>query len=144
MFYNLPQRSTRQVDGYFIQWDDQHEKGNGMTGRVARACGVVGVSLSMLSFVAAGCGKDQTPPAQTAAPAPPAATTQAAPPVAGTPVQSVNQLQIGMTSEQVQQFMGAPGRTKQEGTETEWEYYTPQGKVEVKMLNNRVTAIERK
>ena len=113
-----------------------------MTQRVVYACGIVGLSLSILASMTVGCGKEQAPPpAQT--PPPVAGTTQT-PPATVTPVQGANQLQIGMTSEQVQQIMGVPGQTKQERSGLEWKYFTPQGQVEVKMLDNRVTAIERK
>jgi len=112
-----------------------------MAGRSSRALGIFGVSPSILASLVVGCGKEQaSPPAQTA---PPAGTAQTAP--AMMPTRNVSQLQIGMSSEQVQQIMGAPGKTKQEGPGLEWKYFTPQGgKVEVKMLNNRVTAVEMK
>lgn len=110
-----------------------------MASRSSRVFGIFGVSLSILAALVVGCGKEQAPPAQTA---PPAGTAQTAP--ATMPTQNVAQIQIGMTSEQVQQIMGAPGQTKQEGLQLEWKYFTPQGgKVEIKMLDNRVTAIER-
>ena len=117
--------------------------------RLSRIGGVVGVSLSLLLGIVIGCGKEQAPapaPAPVAAPAAvsvPAGAIQT-PPAAMSPVQSASQIQIGMTGEQVQQIMGAPGQIKQEGAELEWKYFTPQGKVEVKMSNNRVSAIERK
>lgn len=112
-----------------------------MSRRLSRASGIFAVSLSILASLVVGCGKEQAPPpAQTA---PPAGTAQTAP--ATLPTQNATQLQIGMTAEQVQQIMGAPGQTKQEGSELEWKYFTPQGgKVEIKMFDNRVTAIERK
>lgn len=94
-----------------------------------------------------GCGKEPAPPAARAPEHAPAAAPAAPPPAApaaANPIPGVNQIQIGMTSEQVRQIMGAPGQIKQEGSELEWKYYSPQGKVEVKLLNNLVTAIERK
>lgn len=102
-----------------------------MTNRSSSAFGIFVVSLSFLALPVVGCGKDQAPPpAQTA---PPAGTAQ-----------NATRLQIGMTSAQVQQIMGAPGQIKQEEQELEWKYFTPQGgKVEVKMINGLVTAIEK-
>jgi outer membrane protein assembly factor BamE (lipoprotein component of BamABCDE complex) len=113
--------------------------------RPYRACGVVVASLALLCALAAGCGQQQPAPAPAPAPAPPAAAAPAAPPTAVPPAQGVAQLQIGMSGEQVQQIMGAPAQVKQEHAGTEWKYFTPTGgKIEVKLLNNRVTAIENK
>lgn len=56
-------------------------------------------------------------------------------------VQNSAQVQVGMTSQQVLQLMGNPGRTKQEGAMLEWEYYTPQGKFEVYFQNDKVARI---
>ncbi len=52
--------------------------------------------------------------------------------------QNVAQVQLGMTSEQVRQLMGNPAMAKPEGQFMEWEFYTPQGKFEVKFQNDRV------
>jgi len=113
-----------------------------MSGRLARVSGFAGISLSLLFSISVGCGKDQSPPpAQTSAPIGVTAKTT---PGAGTPTRNINELQVGMTSEQVKQIMGAPEQTKQEGLEVEWKYSTPQGPVDVKILSDRVTAIERK
>ena len=110
-----------------------------------------GLILVIISLMVIGCSREQAPPPAAAPPAatvtpqpavaPPAGTAQTAP--AGTPTQDPNQLQMGMSSAQVQQIMGAPGQTKQKGSITEWKYYTPQGKVEVQIQNNQVVGIER-
>jgi hypothetical protein len=94
----------------------------------------------------------QAPPAPVtsmpASPAPPAAPPYTAPsqppamqpPVAGP--QNFTQIQLGMTSAQVRQLMGEPGRVKQKDNKVEWEYYSPQGKYEVELVNDRVAKIE--
>ncbi len=108
-----------------------------MASRSSLAFGMLGVSLYLLTPLVVGCGKEQAPP--------PAQTPQSAPAPVATPTQNAARLQIGMTSEQVQKIMGAPGQVEQEGLKLEWKYYTSQGsKVEVKMVNNLVTAIESK
>jgi outer membrane protein assembly factor BamE (lipoprotein component of BamABCDE complex) len=112
--------------------------------------------LALFAFLP-GCQREQAPPAAStppaAVPAPgPAPTAQpAVPPAAGTPqpgttinpLQVVGQVQMGMSPDQVQKIMGAPSQTKQKGTKLEWEYLTPQGKVEIEFLNNQVSAIEK-
>ncbi len=121
-----------------------------MEKKMMRIMGFVGLILVIISLMVIGCSREQAPPPAAAPPAattpqpaatPPAGTAQTAP--AGTPAQDPNQIQVGMTGEQVQQIMGAPGKVKQEGGMTEWEYYTPQGKVEVKLQNNKVSFVER-
>ena len=126
-----------------------------MEKKMVRISGIIGLILVIISLVVLGC--QSPPPAQT--PPPPASTAQTPPPAAtvptpapagtaqtapaGTPSQDPNQIQVGMTGEQVQQIMGAPGQIKQKGAMVEWKYYTPQGKVEVKLQNNKVAFIER-
>ncbi|MEW6185803.1 MAG: outer membrane protein assembly factor BamE [Thermodesulfobacteriota bacterium] len=101
-----------------------------------------------------GCSREQAAPPASAPPAPTAGTQPpagATPPATGSvqpatapnPLQTINQVQMGMTSEQVQQIMGAPSQTKQKGTKLEWEYFSPQGKVEIEFLNNQVSSIEK-
>jgi hypothetical protein len=118
-----------------------------MKKKMGRISGFFSLMLVIISLVVIGCSREQAPPPAAAppAPAPSAAVTpqpSAAPP-AGTPAQNPNQLQMGMTGEQVQQIMGAPSQTKQKGTMIEWKYFTPQGKVEVQLQNNQVVGIER-
>jgi outer membrane protein assembly factor BamE (lipoprotein component of BamABCDE complex) len=120
----------------------------------------IGLLAFSLFICITACQKEQTPPPAATAPAPvpaPAPLAQpAAPPAAGTapagtaqpgttvnPAQAVNQVQMGMTPDQVQKIMGAPTQTKQKGTKVEWEYLTPQGKVEIEFQNNQVSSIER-
>lgn len=122
---------------------------------MVRTSGIIGLMLMIISLVVLGC--QSPPPAQT--PAPPASSSQSPAPAgtaptpaptattpapqAGTPSQDPNQIQVGMTGEQVQQIMGAPGQIEQKGAMVEWKYYTPQGKVEVKLQNNKVAFVER-
>jgi len=125
-----------------------------MKKKTMRISGIVGLILVIISLMVIGCQQQASPPVSPpSAPAPSATapsqpsttpqagTAQTAP--AGTPSQDPNQIQVGMTGEQVQQIMGAPGQSKQEGGITEWKYLTPQGKVEVKLQNNKVTFVER-
>ena len=125
-----------------------------MEKKMVRISEIVGLILVIVSLVVLGCQSPppaETPPPasspQTPAPAgtvptpAPAGTAQT--PQAGTPSQDPNQIQVGMTSDQVKQIMGAPGEIKQKGAMTEWKYYTPQGKVEVKLQNDKVAFIER-
>jgi outer membrane protein assembly factor BamE (lipoprotein component of BamABCDE complex) len=58
------------------------------------------------------------------------------------PPGNISRVQVGMTSEQVRQLLGNPAKWKQEGMETEWKYYTSQGKLEVKFQNDRVIRLE--
>jgi outer membrane protein assembly factor BamE (lipoprotein component of BamABCDE complex) len=58
------------------------------------------------------------------------------------PPENISRVQVGMTSEQVRQLLGNPAKWKQEGIETEWKYYTSQGKLEVKFQNDRVIRLE--
>ena len=105
--------------------------------------------LVVISLMVLGCSREQAPaPAQAPPPAstvqtPAPAGTVQTPAPAGTASQNSNQIQVGMTGEQVQQIMGAPGQIKQKGAIIEWKYYGPQGKVEVKLQNNKVTFVER-
>ena len=127
-----------------------------MEKKMVRISGIVVLLLVVISLMVLGCSREQAPappaaPAPTAAPAPaaapapsvapPAGTVQPSP--TGTPSQDPNQIQVGMTGEQVQQIMGAPGQIQQKGAMIEWKYYTPQGKVEFKFQNNKVVFIER-
>ena len=118
-----------------------------MAKKMVRISGFIGLILVIISLMAIGCSREQAPPPAAAppAPAPSAAVTpqpSAAPP-AGTTAQDPNQIQMGMASAQVQQIMGAPTQTSQKGAITEWKYFTPQGKVEIKIQNNQVVGIER-
>jgi hypothetical protein len=93
----------------------------------------------------------QAPPQTTnpaATPAPPASPNYAAPsqpavmqPPMASP-QNFTQIQMGMTSAQVRQLMGEPGKIKQKDQKTEWEYYTSQGKFELELVNDRVVSME--
>lgn len=125
-----------------------------MKKKMVRISGIVGLILVIISLVVLGCQSPppaQTPPpassSQTPAPAAtaptpaPAGTAQT--PSAGTPSQDPNQIQVGMTSDQVKQIMGAPGEIKQKGAMIEWKYFTPQGKVEVKLQNDKVAFVEK-
>lgn len=94
----------------------------------------------------------QTPATSSSTPAPAAAPTMSPPaaqstspatvPTTPSP-QNANQVQVGMTSQQVLQIMGNPSRIKQEGQMVEWEYYTAQGKFEVRLQNDAVAYISR-
>lgn len=57
--------------------------------------------------------------------------------------QDFSQVQVGMTSQEVMQILGNPSRVKQERQFVEWEYYTAQGKFEVKFQGDRVAYISR-
>jgi len=98
------------------------------------------------------------PPAPVAPAAPPAASPQSAIPSAPSPTampaqsvappaatapgpQNSAQVQMGMTSQQVLQLMGNPGKIEQEKGMIEWKYYTPQGKFEIYFQNDRVARI---
>ncbi|MCE5336622.1 MAG: outer membrane protein assembly factor BamE [Desulfobacteraceae bacterium] len=118
---------------------------------------------------ATGCSRDQSSstqqpaassqasaPAPAPAQAPPAAPMQAPAPapapmpqqaMTAAPVgpQSVNQIQVGMTSQQVLQIMGSPARVEQERGMVEWKYYFPQGgKFEVYLQNDKVVSMKSK
>jgi hypothetical protein len=124
-----------------------------------RFAGTVGLLVLSLSLILSpGCSQEQVPPPVQAPPAavapqpgaapapgtPQSGAAPAAQPAAGGAVmQNVSQIQVGMTQEQIQQLMGAPGQTKQKGQVSEWKYYTPQGKVEIKFQNNQVIAVEK-
>lgn len=113
-----------------------------MEKKMMRIMGIIVLMLVIISLMVLGCRREQAPPpAQTP---PPAGTVQTPAPTGTAPVtQDPNQLQVGMASAQVQQIMGAPAQTEQKGAIIEWKYYTPQGKVEVKLQNDRVIAVER-
>ena len=126
--------------------------------KMVQISGIVVLMLVVISLMVLGCSREQAPapaqappPASTVqtpapagtVPAPAPAGTVPAPAPAGTASQNSNQIQVGMTGEQVQQIMGAPGQIKQKGAIIEWKYYGPQGKVEVKLQNNKVTFVER-
>jgi hypothetical protein len=83
----------------------------------------------------------QPAPASAVQPGMPA-TSGAAPATMGGQ-QSFSQVQVGMTSQEVMQILGNPSRVKQERQYVEWEYYTPQGKFEVKFQGDRVAYISR-
>lgn len=81
---------------------------------------------------------------------PPAGSNEATAPVipgaAALPTaspQNFNQVQVGMTSQEVLRILGNPSRIKQERQYLEWEYYTSQGKFEVKFQGDRVAYISR-
>jgi len=135
-----------------------------MARNLVRLVGILGVLVMTFSICFLnGCSREQAPPpiqtpppaAVAPAPAPVAPQPGAAPapgapqapgaqaPAAGAAAQNIGQVQMGMTSEQVQQLLGAPGQTKQKNQMLEWQYFTPQGKIEVKFQNNQVVAIER-
>jgi len=78
------------------------------------------------------------PETQPATPGTPPAT----PPAVAAP-QNPAQVQVGMTSQEVLRIMGNPTRVKQEGQFIEWEYYTAQGKFEVKLQGDKVAYIKR-
>ena len=115
--------------------------------------------LVVVFGMGAGCSQDQgaTPQKQPQAPLsqsssqqptvaapPPAAPSAASAPSTLQPdPQNFAQVQVGMTSQQVQLILGNPGRTKQEKGQIEWEYYTQQGKFEVNFLNDRVVSTSR-
>jgi len=119
-----------------------------MEKKMMRIMGIIVLMLVIISLMVLGCRREQAPPpAQTPPPAgtvqtpAPAGTTPTAP--TATPAQDPNQIQVGMASAQVQQIMGAPAQTEIKGAITEWKYMTPQGKVEVKLQNDKVIAVER-
>ena len=58
------------------------------------------------------------------------------------PPENISRVQVEMTSDQVRQLLGNPAKWEQEGMETEWKYYTSQGKLEVKFQNDRVIRLE--
>ena len=80
---------------------------------------VLVVFLTLVLFLAFGCSRDQN-----------------------IPLENIRRVQVGMTSDQVRQLLGNPAKWKQEGLETEWKYYTSQGKLEVKFQNDRVIRLE--
>jgi hypothetical protein len=71
------------------------------------------------------------------APTPPPAVSQ------GAVAQNFSQVQMGMTSQEVLQLLGSPTKSKQKHQETEWEYYTPQGKFEIEFQMDKVVKIEK-
>jgi hypothetical protein len=130
------------------------KKGKIMEKKMVRISGIVVLILAIVSMVFLGCQSPppaQTPPPastpQTPAPAgtvqtpAPAGTAQTSP--SGAPSQDSTQIQVGMTGDQVQKIMGAPGQIEQKGNILEWKYATPQGKVEVKLQDNKVTMVEK-
>jgi hypothetical protein len=129
------------------------KKGKVMEKKMLRIIGIVGLILVIISLMVIGCSREQAPPpAQTPPPAAtvqtpvptgtaPAGTAQTAP--VATPAQGSSQIQVGMASSQVQQIMGAPAETEQNGAISEWKYITPQGKVKIKIQKNQVVGIER-
>lgn len=75
------------------------------------------------------------------------ATKPAAPPTTTVPAATStdpgnhSRVQVGMTTQQVQELMGSPGKAKQKKNGMlEWEYYTGQGKFEVYFQNDRVVS----
>jgi hypothetical protein len=135
-----------------------------MARKLMRLIGIVGILAMTFSLLFLnGCSREQapppvqTPPPAAVAPSPAPMTAQpgtapapgapqapgAQAPAAGAAAQNIGQVQMGMSPEQVQQLLGAPGQTKQKDQSVEWKYFTPQGKIEVKFQNNQVVAIER-
>jgi hypothetical protein len=143
-----------------------------MEKKMVRISRIVFLMLVLVSLVVFGCRQapppGQTPPpaggsAQMPAPAgtaqmpAPAGTAQMPgtvgtaqmPAPAGTattqvgiPSRDPNQVQVGMTPEQVQQIMGPPEQFYQKGF-IEWKYMaTPIGKVDIRFKDNKVTLIE--
>lgn len=126
---------------------------------IVKILSVLFICFTLLTPV--GCSREQPPqPAQTtssslssssvqpapqAAAAPPATTgpPASAPSTSSVGPQNIGQIQVGMSSQQVLDILGKPSRVKQEGGHTEWEYYSPQGKCEVKLQNDRVVFVER-
>jgi len=79
---------------------------------------------------------------------PPATALPSQPPAGAAPAtmggqQDFNQVRVGMTSQEVMDILGNPSRVKQERQYVEWEYYTSQGKFEVKFQGDRVAYISR-
>ena len=143
-----------------------------MEKKMVRISGIVVLMLVIISLVVFGCRQapppaQTPPPAGTAQmPAPtgtaqmpaPAGTVQMPAPggsaqmpapagtapitQAGIPSRDPNQVQVGMTPEQVQQIMGPPEQFFQTGY-IEWKYMsTPIGKVDIRFKNNKVILIE--
>ena len=77
------------------------------------------IILTLVLFLAFGCNREQN-----------------------IPPENISRVQVGMTSDQVRQLLGNPAKWKQERMETEWKYYTSQGKLEVKFQNDRVIRLE--
>jgi outer membrane protein assembly factor BamE (lipoprotein component of BamABCDE complex) len=97
-----------------------------------------------------GCSQEQpSQPGQTtssstsSSSAEPAKQATTAPQPSSVGPQNIAQIQVGMSSQQVLDILGKPGRVKQEGQHTEWEYYHPQGKCELKLQNDRVVSVKR-
>jgi hypothetical protein len=141
-----------------------------MARKLSSTTKLFGLLLVIVGFgMGAGCSQDQgtTSQRQSTAPATQSSTAQpaavapqpAAPSTATAPAQSPQtpatsyapstsqgdpqnfaQVQVGMTSQQVQQIMGNPARTEQERGQIEWKYYTQQGKFEVYFQNDRVVS----
>ena len=79
----------------------------------------------------------------TTVPASNAATTTTLPAASSTGTQNFSRVQVGMGTQEVQQLLGAPSRTKQEKGTLEWEYYTDQGKLEIYFQNDKVVSTRR-
>jgi hypothetical protein len=126
-----------------------------MEKKMLRISGIVVLMLVIISLVVLGCRQQAPPPAQTfppggtvQMPAPGGSAQMPAPagtaPItqAGIPSRDPNQVQVGMTPEQVQQIMGPPEQFYQTGF-IEWKYFsTPIGKVDIRFQNNKVVLIE--
>jgi hypothetical protein len=91
-------------------------------------------------------GTAQPSPAATApgpaSPTVPPSAGSGQPPTAATPSRDLKQLYLGMPSDQAQSIMGVPGETRPGKGVTRWFYSMPQGKVEIRIRNNQVIALE--
>ena len=131
-----------------------------MEKKLSKNAKLIGLFLIVVAFgIGAGCSQDQgttpqkqsqTPVSQSSSQQPTVAAQQpATPSTASAPTslqsgsQNFSQVQVGMTSQQVQLILGNPSRTKQEKGQLEWEYYSQQGKFEVYFQNDRVVSTRR-
>jgi outer membrane protein assembly factor BamE (lipoprotein component of BamABCDE complex) len=106
--------------------------------------------MCLTLLMAVGCSLEQSPqaPQATSSSSQPTAQSSTALPSSapGAPSggpQSTVPIQVGMSSQQVLEIMGKPNRIEQEGQYTEWKYYTPQGKWELYLQNDKVAFIKR-
>lgn len=109
--------------------------------RVAGLLAAVIMLAVMFACNQGNSGQNATSAAPTAqAAANPSAAPAAAP--AQPTAADFTQVQVGMTTQQVAQLLGQPANIKQEHGMTEWQYYAPQGKFELKFQNDQVAVIE--
>jgi outer membrane protein assembly factor BamE (lipoprotein component of BamABCDE complex) len=135
----------------------KNEKGGimkkGSSKNLVTMCGFLSMMVVFL-FVVSACNQSEPPAPQQQTQAPvavapqqqqmPAQSSGQAVSTNTQSAQAFNQIHMGMTSQEVIAILGQPGRTEPENGGTELEYYTSQGKFEVKLQNDKVVSFKLK